>query len=142
LCRYISSVALVKFAKVTSEKTPAGRMKVDRKLLEAMKGASRGVSTIIKIGSSIIEDESSLDGRLKELLPGATRQRIFTTYSLLLHCTFTVSDTTYVIMCTSHSIFYPSQCAIHFYILNEKVRKCLTLYLQLLCYHWEAAAAA
>jgi len=98
--RYISRVALVKFTKVTSEKTPAERMKADRKLLEAMKSASRGVGTIIKIGSTVIEDESSLDGilkRLKELLPVATRQRIFTTYGLLLHCTFTVSDTMYVL---------------------------------------------
>ena len=100
LFRYISRVALVKFVKVTSEKTPSERMKADRKLLAAMKGASRGVGTIIKIRSTIIEDESSLDDilkRLKGLLPAATRQRIFTTYSLLLHCTFTVSDTTYVL---------------------------------------------
>ena len=72
-------------------------MKADRKLLEAMKSASRGVGTIIKIGSTIIEDESSLDGilkRLKELLPVAT---IFTTYGLLLHCTFMVSDTMYAL---------------------------------------------
>jgi len=66
---------------------------IDKKLLAAMKGASRGVGTIIKIRSEIIEEESSLDDilkRLKELLPTVTRQRIFTIYGLLLHYTFTV----------------------------------------------------
>ena len=60
-----------------------------------MKSASRGIGTIIKIGNTIVENVRSLDAilnKLKEMLPAATRQRIFTSYGLLLHCTFTVGD--------------------------------------------------
>jgi len=73
--------------------TPADRRKADRKLSLAMESASRCIGTIIKLGEEIVEDVKSLDAilmELKDILPSGTRQRIFTSYGLLIHCTFKV----------------------------------------------------
>ena len=74
---------------------PAARRKADKKLSSCMKVASKGAGIIIKLGQELVEDEESLDdilGGLKEALPCGTRQRIFTSYGLLLHCAFKVSN--------------------------------------------------
>lgn len=84
---------MIRFANVVSTMTPSSRREADKQLANAMKNASCGVGTIIKLGKALIEDEQSLDdilSILKDILPGCTRQRIFTSYALLLHCTFKV----------------------------------------------------
>ena len=83
---------------------PAARRKADKNLSSCMKVASKGAGIIIKLGRELVEDEESLDdilgglkealpcdilGGLKEALPCGTRQ---TSYGLLLHCTFKVSN--------------------------------------------------
>ena len=92
-CRYVTTVTLIRFANVTSTITPSSRRDADKRLALAMKDASHGVATIIKLGKLIIDDEESLDqilNRLKEILPSSTRQWNFTSYALLLHSTFKV----------------------------------------------------
>lgn len=86
-------VALIRFANINSAMSPSSRRDVDKRLSLAMKDASRGIATIIRLGKLIIEDEESLDlilNKLKDILPSGTRQRIFTSYALLLHSTFKV----------------------------------------------------
>ena len=85
---------LIRFANVVSTMTPSGRRDADKRLAKAMDNASCGVGTIIKLGKALIEDEESLDAilnKLKDILPTGTRQRIFTSYALLIHCTFKVN---------------------------------------------------
>ena len=84
---------LAKFANITSSMSPSSRRDADKWLLFVMKDASRGIGTIIKLGMLITEDEESLDlilNKLKDIFPEGTRQRIFTSYALLLHSTFKV----------------------------------------------------
>ena len=84
---------LIPFANVVSTMTPSNRGEADKQLAIAMENASCGIGTIIKLGKSLIEDEESLDSILnilKDILPSSSRQRIFTSYALLLHCTFKV----------------------------------------------------
>jgi len=91
--RYITRVALIRFANVTSAMSPSSRKDANKRLALAMKECSHGIATIIKLGRLIVEDEESLDlilNRLKDILPAGTRQRIFTSYALLLHSTFKV----------------------------------------------------
>ena len=61
------------------------------KFFSSHEKCKQGIGTIIKIGNTIVENVRSLDvilNKLKEILSAATRQRIFTSYGLLLHCTF------------------------------------------------------
>ena len=91
---------LIPFANVVSTMTPSNRREADKQLAMAMDNASCGVGTVIKLGKALLEDEESLDSILnilKDVLPSSTRQRIFTSYALLLHCTFKV------IICYTHS---------------------------------------
>ena len=86
---------LIRFANVVSTMTPSNRREADKQLAIAMENASCGVGTIVKLGNALIEDEESLDSILnilKDILPSSTRQRIFASYALLLHCTYKVAN--------------------------------------------------
>ena len=73
--------------------TPSQRREADRKLSEAMKKAGRGVGTIIALGQMLTTDEGALDAllnKIREELPEHIAQRVYMSYTLLVHSTFKV----------------------------------------------------
>ena len=77
--------------------TPVERRKADAKISAAMDKASNGASLVIGLGSKLVADESEFEEimeKVTKILPHTAthkpKQRIYTSYSLLLFATLKV----------------------------------------------------
>ena len=99
VCRYISRVVLIPFIEERSGNamTPVERRKADAKFSAAIDKASNGASLVIGLGSKLVGAESEFEEiveKVTQMLPQSAtykpKQRIYTSYSLLLFATLKV----------------------------------------------------
>lgn len=100
--------------------TPVDRIKADCKLKKAMKKASAAAGTIIELGSVMFSSEGvrELEGiltRVSSLLPHASPQRVFVSYSWLLFATLKVIINNYCNYCGENYVM-SSVCLSHLYL--------------------------